>query len=214
MPRLRRIIMSLLLAALASAGTANATTITVNTTGPSPTTGTATTGIQLTFNTAGRTLNCTSGEFTTTTMSTVTGTAPLRFGTITPVLPSSGGSCTITGGVAVNIACLPGDLYAWGPRTRGDVTEVWVPGMSCVVAVTGAASCRANFNGSANGAFDNLVHQLTVYVIGQRLIVSGSTTGLGGTCAVLPNDASMTLSRLSGGSLVFQYPRTKTIIVP
>jgi hypothetical protein len=216
MPRLRSIILSLVVAALASAGTAGATTITVNTTGPSPTTGTATTGFQLRFNTARRTLNCTSGELTMTRMTTVTGTAPLRFGTVTPVLPAaSGGSCTMTGGVSETFACLPGSVEAVGSSTTpAGVTQVRMPGMSCVIAVALLPSCRANLNGSAFGQFDNTTHQLRIFVAAQTLIVSGSTDGMGHTCGLLPNDSSIAASNPTGGDLIYQYSTFDTIHVP
>jgi hypothetical protein len=211
MPRLLRILLPVAIAALASAATAGATTITVTTTGPSPVTGTATTGIQLRFNTASRTINCASANQTMTTMASVTGTAPVRFATFTV----SGGTCLITGGVAVTFTCNLGDVYATSRTSVAGFTQLWLPGMACDLTVTAATWCRARLTGATRGQFYNDFHQLSIFPTGQSLAISGSTDSRGGTCTLLPNDSSATLtnSNGTGSGIVFTYPSTVTVDV-
>jgi hypothetical protein len=94
-------------------------------------------------------------------------------------------------------------------RTRTAIT-----GISCHMWVTTQTACRKHLAGSVGATFENSPATLTIDANHQSLMRVNSTNGLGGTCSVLPNDATARWTNSTSGDLSFDVqPANLTVNV-
>ena len=190
------LLLLLVVSSAIAASPAMASTATVSPGGA--TTGSAGT-VQWSWQTARRTLNCTSSGFTAT-VGSVSGSLPL---TIATDMTWNFGLCRIVGGTTYVFTCTPGALRVTGLTVSG-VT----PGsadLRCVIRLTG--TCLERVTGTVPVRFDNFTGAVTLSATGQTLIGSGST------CVSLPNDVSMNLANGSGDDLDLYWTPATSVTV-
>lgn len=204
----RLLIVGVVIGSLVGAAAGSATTVTVSPGGPV----TGTTGaMQFALRTARRNINCTRFGFTAT-LHNASGTLPLAISTDLTFVCT--GTATVTGGLAVSIACGPATLSVTALTVGGD-TPISITGIRCTVTVNGSSACRVMITnaagtggGSVTGTFHNATSTLTVNTSGQNLATTGSTC-----TSILPNDSAVLLSDLTGAALVFTVTPATTISV-
>jgi hypothetical protein len=186
---------AVVLASLSAVSTAGAATATV-TSGPNVT-GTSGTTLFKDHN-AGTTLSCTGSSWTGT-LASASGALPLRIGTITPGFSG----CRIVGGLGFTIACQPAAIVATAVTTGGH-TPLAFTGISCHEFIASQTNCRRTIVGAMGARFQNgTPGTVTVDKDHENLATINSTSGAGGTCAVLPNDASMRFTNGASGDPVY-----------
>ena len=190
---------------LFGAAGASASTVTVSPSGPVTGTGG---WVQFVFNTAGKTIVCTGSSYTATYNAGGTGVT-LPFSVSTNFQFAFTG-CRLNNGAAVTIACSATASLKVTGATASGATPMTLTGISCVITVTGS-TCSVRLTGGVVVSHDNTSHKLTILTTGQTLVASGSTSGGGGgTCTLLPNDASVSLldSRTGGAATFVESPAT------
>jgi hypothetical protein len=199
MPRVLRTIATVAMVAtsLAAAGTARATNTAVVT--PSPAVAVRSTSLRFAVN-ATTTLQCADMAGSGTVNATSSGSLPLAFGTVTPVMPTAGPGWCSTGAASFTVTCQPMTLSAVGTTTGTGTTSVIISRFSCHVAsVSAPSTCHNDIVGSIAATFANATNTLTLSPpLGQALQAIGST------CALLPNSTVVSLTTPSGGQLVLQ----------
>jgi hypothetical protein len=183
-----------------AAGSAMAATVRVTPGGA--VTGMANLTPRFTFNTARKTLTCTSAEYTATYAGGSGVTLPFNVSTNFQPLFGAGtgfGSCTVTGGAGITITCAAAN-FAVTSFTASNTTDISLQ-LNCQVAIIGA-TCSVNINGRVPGDYENAGHTVSILVaLRQSLAATGSSSGIGRTCASLPNDTSVSFSSSAGSDL-------------
>ena len=188
------------LSAVSSAGAATATI-----TGGPGVSG-ATGGTALRLHTAAVSLSCTSGGATGTVAASTSGAFGLRVGTITP----SFSNCSVTGGIAITVACQPAALLVTAPTTAGH-TPGAITGISCHIFRTAQTNCRVTVAGQVGARVTNgPPASISVDQFHTNLLATSSTNGSGASCAVLPNDTSARFFSTSAGNPDTVYSVTPT----
>ncbi|WP_027004650.1 hypothetical protein [Conexibacter woesei] len=160
--------------------------------------------MRFTSNTTGKSYNCTSSQLRATLIS-ATGQAPLLVSSnVAWTFPASG-SCTVTGGLSVNIGCTTSENWVVLGITVSGITAGQA-GLDCTVSLSASPTCRVRIAGSVPMQFDNL-GTVTVPNTGQSLAATGST------CTTLPNDTSVTVSTPAGPSIIYAVSPLFTLSV-
>jgi hypothetical protein len=203
--RLRRLLaLGVVVGSLVTTASAPAGTVSVSPGGR--VTGTAG-AVQLVLNTARKTIACSAMIFTATLAPSSAGVYPLTIAT--DLTFRCVGTAAVTGPLPVTIACGGATLKATG-LTAGGKTNVSITGINCTVTVNNSL-CSVRITGGVTGSFDNATSVLTINTTGQSLSASGSSNGSGGTCALLPNDASIGFADSTGSPIRFAVTPTTTI---
>jgi hypothetical protein len=200
---------SLLAAATATA--ASAANVTVSPGGTTAGTGGA---LQFIFNTYRTTITCTTTGYSARYLAgTFTGVSlAFTFSDSTDAQLTFSG-CRRPGGAPMTVTCTRATRLKATYYTAGGVTQVSINAIACVATFTGS-TCRVNIGGDVSGTHDNSTGEIVVSTTGQSLASSGSSSGSGGGCALLPNDPSVTLSSSpSGFGLVYTESPVQTITV-
>jgi hypothetical protein len=171
-------ILCAVMALLVTASAANATTTTVSPGGATTITGTTGVMLTVTSGTTVKSLTCDS-EFARATLSS---SVTSLVGTMQLVFPDAGGSCRLVGGASTTIACTTGTVLTATGATVSGVTPLMISGISCILSLTAAPTCRVNWSGSLRASYSNATHELRWLIAGQSLAQSGSTC-----TATLPN---------------------------
>jgi hypothetical protein len=175
--------------------------------------------VQLTFNTARKTLNCTTSGFTATVRSGSFSGFPYAAATDVVWLFGAsfgtGGRCTVTGGAGITMAC-DRQTYNLAATTSGNVTAGRI-GINCLPTVTGSR-CKVQILGSVPATFDNSTSRLTIATSGspgQLLLAQGSDDGTGSrvACRLLPDDSSISFSDSSRAAPLMTVTPTQTLTV-
>jgi hypothetical protein len=183
--------------ALAAVGTAAAATATITPGGS--TRGVGLTGWQL--NAGSATFDCTTGSFSATLPTSVSGSLAL---TLTNNYQQAFSSCR-TAGISYTFQCSATAVLAATAVTSSGVTPLRITSLNCTARL--ATGCTANVTGSLPASFSNFTSQLTVPIPGQAIAVSGSTCG-----SAFPNGPAV-FTATGGSTFVYGVAPTTTINV-
>lgn len=182
------------------AGLASASLTATVTPNPSAVTGTAG-ALQYSFNTARRTVDCTTSSVRAT-LGSAAGASPLAISTN---LAWGLSGCTQTGGLRFFWTCSANQNLSVTGATAAGVTTA-TAGIDCVESIS--ATCSVHITGRMSVTYNNLTSQLTlISPSGQSIFATGST------CSTLPNDVSVTMGSSTGGNLVFTVSPLTTVSV-